>query len=183
MHAPTPPPPSQEARPTALPVRNSVFILMNMDPQDDSLTDTCNAIKAECDSFDLTAIRIDDVEHQDRITDRIWNRSQPQSSSSRTSRTRNPTYTMRWDMPTHSGNVLFCLDGVERDCTLISWCTTSQSIGISPNYEQYSASDSRPYWAGPRAATRVMQPNTRFETDRKKALRAFARRSSFSLSL
>jgi len=60
-----------ERVPGHAPVRNSVFILMSMDPQDDSLPDISNAIKAECAAYDLNAIRIDDVEHQDRITDRI----------------------------------------------------------------------------------------------------------------
>ena len=51
--------------------RNSVFILMSMDPKDAGLTDVCNAIKAVCEQFGLHADRIDDIEHQERITDRI----------------------------------------------------------------------------------------------------------------
>jgi nucleoside 2-deoxyribosyltransferase len=42
-----------------------------MDPQDDSLTDICNTIKSACAEFGVDAIRVDDIEHQDRITDRI----------------------------------------------------------------------------------------------------------------
>lgn len=52
-------------------IPNSAFILMNMDPHDASLLDVCNAIKEECTAFGVHAIRIDDIEHSDRITDRI----------------------------------------------------------------------------------------------------------------
>ncbi|MDB4892334.1 MAG: hypothetical protein JWL61_4189 [Gemmatimonadetes bacterium] len=52
-------------------VRNSVFILMSMDPADASLSDVRDAICETCANFALEACRIDDIEHQDRITDRI----------------------------------------------------------------------------------------------------------------
>jgi nucleoside 2-deoxyribosyltransferase len=55
-------------------VPNSVFILMNMDPQDDALADVHGAIRAACVEFGLEASRVDDIEHQDRITDRILER-------------------------------------------------------------------------------------------------------------
>lgn len=74
-----------ETRPSAIPVfgpydfppevreqgRDSAFILMNMDPRDDTLADIYNAMKSVCAAFNIEAIRIDDVEHQERITDRI----------------------------------------------------------------------------------------------------------------
>jgi nucleoside 2-deoxyribosyltransferase len=44
---------------------------MNMDPQDDALTDIYSAIRSTCAAFGVQATRIDDVEHQERITDRI----------------------------------------------------------------------------------------------------------------
>jgi hypothetical protein len=47
------------------------FILMGMNPDDPTLTEVCNAIKAACAAFSVTGFRIDDVEHQDRITDKI----------------------------------------------------------------------------------------------------------------
>jgi nucleoside 2-deoxyribosyltransferase len=50
---------------------DTAFILMNMDPQDDMLADVSNTIKEECSAFGVKALRIDDVEHQDTITDRI----------------------------------------------------------------------------------------------------------------
>ena len=65
MFVPSPDPPSNTL------VRGSAFILMSMDPANPSLTDVSNAIKSACEAFGLRAIRIDDVEHQDRITDRI----------------------------------------------------------------------------------------------------------------
>jgi hypothetical protein len=51
--------------------RDTAFILMNMDPKDPSLLDVLNAIKRVCVAFGVSAYRIDDVEHQDRITDRV----------------------------------------------------------------------------------------------------------------
>lgn len=51
--------------------RNTAFILMSMDPQDDSLTDVCNAIKAACAEFGIDAIRVDDIEHQEEITNHV----------------------------------------------------------------------------------------------------------------
>ncbi len=50
---------------------NSVFILMSMDPANPSLEDVVNAIKETCTTFELQALRADDVEHQDEITDVI----------------------------------------------------------------------------------------------------------------
>ena len=70
-HAATEPSQRPAPIPGASIVANSAFILMNMDPLDDALTDVCNAIKLECSLFSISAIRIDDIEHQDRITDRI----------------------------------------------------------------------------------------------------------------
>jgi nucleoside 2-deoxyribosyltransferase len=55
-------------------VKGSAFILMNMDPTDPTLIDICNAIKEECSSFAITATRIDDIEHSEKITDRILER-------------------------------------------------------------------------------------------------------------
>jgi hypothetical protein len=67
--------PSPRAAPLSLdlrpPSRDTAFILMNMDPQDDSLVDVRDAIKSECAAYELEAVRIDEIEHQDRITDRI----------------------------------------------------------------------------------------------------------------
>jgi len=60
--------PQEEPRHTA---SDTAFILMNMDPQDDTLADVCNTIKEECRSYGVNALRIDDVEHQDTITERI----------------------------------------------------------------------------------------------------------------
>lgn len=55
-------------------VPNTVFILMSMDPQDDGLVDVHRTIKAQCAAFDLVATRVDEIEHQERITDQILER-------------------------------------------------------------------------------------------------------------
>ena len=66
-------PARSRANPTrsAAAVTNSVFILMSMDPSDPTLVDVMNTIKEECAAFGLAARRVDDIEHQDRITDMI----------------------------------------------------------------------------------------------------------------
>lgn len=48
-----------------------VFIIMAMDPSKPELEDIHGAIKEVCKSFDLRALRADDIEHQERITDII----------------------------------------------------------------------------------------------------------------
>jgi nucleoside 2-deoxyribosyltransferase len=50
---------------------NSAFILMSMDPTNPHLEDVVNVIKETCTAFGLQALRADDVEHQDEITDVI----------------------------------------------------------------------------------------------------------------
>jgi hypothetical protein len=50
---------------------NTAFIMMWMDPSHAELEDVSNAIKDVCSSFNIQAVRADDVEHQDKITDVI----------------------------------------------------------------------------------------------------------------
>ncbi|MEL7832788.1 hypothetical protein [Fodinibius sp. Rm-B-1B1-1] len=51
--------------------KNTVFIMMHMNEDIPGLEDVKNTIKEVCDKFGLKAIRADDIEHQDRITDVI----------------------------------------------------------------------------------------------------------------
>lgn len=50
---------------------NSAFILMWMDPQHPELDDVSNAIKEVCRDYGVRALRADDVQHEDRITEVI----------------------------------------------------------------------------------------------------------------
>lgn len=50
---------------------NTAFILMAMDPSQPELDDVRNTIKEVCGNFGIRALRADDVEHQDKITDLI----------------------------------------------------------------------------------------------------------------
>jgi hypothetical protein len=52
---------------------NTAFIMMWMDKKHADLDDVSNAIKEICSQFGIAAVRADDVEHQDRITDVILN--------------------------------------------------------------------------------------------------------------
>ncbi len=51
--------------------KNKVFIMMSMDKNKPELEDVKNAIEEVCDKFDLEAYRVDEMEHQGRITDLV----------------------------------------------------------------------------------------------------------------
>jgi hypothetical protein len=52
---------------------NTAFILMSMDKNNDELIDVHRTIKEVCTSFDIKALRADDIEHSEKITDVILN--------------------------------------------------------------------------------------------------------------
>lgn len=50
---------------------NTAFIMMWMDKRHRDLDDVSNAMKDVCAEFSIKAIRADDIEHEDRITDTV----------------------------------------------------------------------------------------------------------------
>jgi hypothetical protein len=50
-------------------VPNTAFIMMWMEKGHPELDDVCNAMKDACAAFGIKAVRADDIEHQERITD------------------------------------------------------------------------------------------------------------------
>ncbi len=69
--------PDQRVNPTGRPtqvVPNTAFIMMWMDPDHPELDDVCHAIKEVCRKFGVTAVRADDIEHSDQITELMVNR-------------------------------------------------------------------------------------------------------------
>lgn len=63
--------PRLSRQPQSSHVPNTAFIMMWMSDEHPELDDVSNAFKEICESFGIVALRADDVEHQDRITDVI----------------------------------------------------------------------------------------------------------------
>jgi nucleoside 2-deoxyribosyltransferase len=64
---------SGESSRTIVHVANTAFILMWMDKSHPELVDVHEAVKEVFADFGIKALRADDIEHQDRITDLILN--------------------------------------------------------------------------------------------------------------
>ncbi len=54
--------------------KDTAFIIMSMDPNNFDLVDVLNGIKAEFESFGISAIRVDDIQEQNIITEAILQR-------------------------------------------------------------------------------------------------------------
>ena len=50
---------------------DSAFVMMQIDPQKPDLEDVYNTIKDCCAQFGITAVRADEIEHEEEITDKI----------------------------------------------------------------------------------------------------------------
>jgi hypothetical protein len=57
--------------PTASHVQNTAFLLMWMDPERPELVDVHQGVKEVFAEFGITAVRADDIQHQDRITNLV----------------------------------------------------------------------------------------------------------------
>lgn len=62
---------AKQDQPSVTHTPNTAFILMAMSRANPSLTDVLNAFKEVCRQFGIDAVRADEVEHQERITDVI----------------------------------------------------------------------------------------------------------------
>jgi hypothetical protein len=51
--------------------RNTAFVIMAMDPNNPEFADTYATIQTVCSEFGLRALRIDDIEHTETITERV----------------------------------------------------------------------------------------------------------------
>lgn len=82
MVPPQPQPPPARLVPLAVPRASerpaedprAVFVVMSMDPTNPTLTDVVNTIKDTCAAFGLVATRVDDIDHDGPITEKILER-------------------------------------------------------------------------------------------------------------
>jgi type VI protein secretion system component Hcp len=74
VRQPEPGVPVGQSGPAVPAVPNTAFILMWMDPEHPELDDVCHAIKDVCLQFGVTAVRADDIEHSDQITEFVLSR-------------------------------------------------------------------------------------------------------------
>ncbi len=85
-------------------VSGTAFILMWMDPSRADLVDVADGVKEVFKEFGVVAQRVDDIEHQDVITELILGRIQSSEFLFRTCRASGQTYTMRSGLPTRLGS-------------------------------------------------------------------------------
>jgi hypothetical protein len=121
---------------------NTAFIMMWMDKSHAELDDVSNAIKEVFGEFGINAVRADDVEHQDKITDLVLNHIR-ESEFLVADLEKGQTFIMKLGTRTRSGKGPSCIEKRGLNFTLTSPFIMSLTTEISPTSKTFFARGSK----------------------------------------